>query len=61
MIEIYAGSLTGYDLYSNLYTKASLKDIFGEEDAAKLLEGIRITDEEMNLFWQLATAFNEDE
>lgn len=61
MIEIYAGSLkTGNVTSSNLYTKASLKDIFGEEDAAKLLEGIRIHSKKLNLFWQLATAFNED-
>ncbi len=60
MIEIYAGSLKGKgSLSSNMYTKAGLKDIFGEEDAAKLLEGIRIQDEE--LFWQLASAFNKDE
>ncbi len=62
MIEIYAGSLkTGEASSSNMYTKAGLKDIFGEDDAAKLLEGTRIQDEKLKLFWQLASAFNKDE
>ncbi len=61
MIEIYAGSLkTGKVLSSSMYTKADLMEIF-DEDATKLLEGIRITDEKTKLFWQLATAFDEDE
>ncbi len=60
MIEIYAGSLkTGKVLSSSMYTKADLKDIFGEDAAAKLLEGIRIDDKK--LFRQLATAFDEAE
>ncbi len=58
MIEIYAGSLkTGNANSSSMYTKADLKDIFGERNAAKLLEGIRIDDEK--LFWQLASAFDK--
>ncbi len=61
MIEIYAGSLkTGNVLSSNMYTKAELKDIYGEDDAAKLLEGIRIHNKKKNMFWQLATAFDKD-
>ena len=58
MIEIYVGSKkTGTVLSSSMYTKTDLKDIFGERNAAKLLEGIRIQDEK--LFWQLASAFNK--
>ncbi len=61
MTEIYAVSLkTGNVLSSNMYTKADLKDIFGEEDAAKLLEGTRIHNKKKNMFWQLASAFDED-
>lgn len=62
MIEIYAGSLkTGNVLSSSMYTKTELVEIFDEEDAAKLLEGIRIHNEKTKLFWQLATAFDKDE
>ncbi len=58
MIEIYAGSKkTGNVLSSNMYTKTDLKDIFGEDAAAKLLEGTRIHNEK--LFWQLVSAFDE--
>ncbi len=61
MIEIYAGSLkTGNVSSSSMYTKTELKDIFGKDDAAKLLEGIRIHNEKLKLFWQLATAFDKD-
>ena len=62
MIEIYTGSLKVEGVCSsNMYTKAELKGIFGEEDAAKLLEGTRIKDEKVKLFWQLASAFDKDE
>lgn len=61
MIEIYAVSKkTGNVLSSNMYTKTGLKDIFGNDDAAKLLKGIRVYNEKLKLFWQLATAFNKD-
>lgn len=61
MIEIYAGSMTtGNALYSNMYTKTMLKNVFGEDDAAKLREGIRIHNKKMNTFWQLVTAFDKD-
>lgn len=62
MIEIYAGSMkTGNVLSSSMYTKTDLKDIFGEDDAAKLLAGIRINNEKKTTFWQLATAFNKEQ
>jgi len=62
VIEIYTGSMkTGNVLSSSMYTETDLKEIFGKDDTAKLLKGIRIRKEKQKLFWQLATAFDKDE
>ena len=58
LIAIYTAiKKAGTVLSSSMYTKTDLKDIFGERNAAKLLEGTRIDDEK--LFWQLASAFDK--
>ena len=58
MIELYCISKkTGAILSSNKYLKRDLDDIFGQINASKLRDGLRV--ENKKFFWQEATVVNE--